>query len=235
MRACVASSYSRNSNSASLNRHIALTYRLDLFSPGFVEILAAELTFESSNWFQGTADAVRRAMRHFVQYQADYYMILAGDHLYRMDFGDLVKSHVDSGADITIAAHPVSTPDATEMGIFSFDDRGQIVGFEEKPSIERLAALHASAPTGSIASVVSPERPHVASMGIYLFSRQSLISALEQHDGIDFGREIIPQAIGGAEGSCLLLRRLLGRRRHGGVVLCSEPDAHAPRGAVQVP
>ena len=139
-------------NSASLNRHIALTYRLDLFSPGFIEILAAELTFESSDWFQGTADAVRRAMRHFVQYQADYYMILAGDHLYRMDFGDLVKSHVDSGADITIAAHPVSTPDATEMGIFSFDDGGQI-------SASRKNRLSSDSPPCAPALRLSRRRP----------------------------------------------------------------------------
>jgi glucose-1-phosphate adenylyltransferase len=183
-------------NSASLNRHIALTYRLDLFSPGFVEILAAELTPESSDWFQGTADAVRRAMRHFVQYSADYYLILAGDHLYRMDFRDLVTSHIDSGADITIAAQPVHLDEASDMGIFRFDAHGHIVGFEEKPSRERLAALTSGVPAGSDGPAGTAERPFVASMGIYLFSRRSLISTLERHDGVDFGREIIPQALG---------------------------------------
>ena len=180
-------------NSASLNRHIAQTYRLDLFSPGFVEILAAELTPESSDWFQGTADAVRRAMRHFVHSPADYYLILAGDHLYRMDYRDLIRSHIESGADVTIAAQPVTPADATQMGIFRFDRNGLIVGFEEKPSDERLAAIGSSVPDGA---GLPHGRPFVASMGIYVFSRQSLIGALEDHAGIDFGREIIPAAIG---------------------------------------
>jgi len=94
-------------NSASLNRHISQTYRMDLFSPGFVEILAAEITPENTNWFQGTADAVRKAARHFVRYDADYYLILAGDHLYRMDYSEMVDAHIDRRADITIAAQPV--------------------------------------------------------------------------------------------------------------------------------
>src|ERR671910_3764271 len=102
-------------NSASLNRHISQTYRMDVFSNGFVEILAAEQTPESSDWFQGTADAVRQAARHFTGYDADHYLILAGDHLYRMDFVDLVESHIENRADITIAAQPVSVADATQM------------------------------------------------------------------------------------------------------------------------
>ncbi len=126
-------------NSASLNRHIAQTYRLDVFSEGFVEVLAAEQTPESSDWFQGTADAVRQAARHFTGYDADHYLILAGDHLYRMDFCDLIESHIESRADITIAAQPVTPEDATQMGIFRFDTDGQIAGFEEKP--QAAAAL----------------------------------------------------------------------------------------------
>jgi glucose-1-phosphate adenylyltransferase len=102
-------------NSASLNRHVAQTYRLDMFSDGFVEILAAEQTPDSSHWFQGTADAVRQAARHFVGHDSDHYLILAGDHLYRMDFGELIDSHIESAADITIAAQPVTADDATEM------------------------------------------------------------------------------------------------------------------------
>src|SRR5882672_8556800 len=94
-------------NSASLNRHISSTYRLDTFSEGFVEILAAEQTPDNANWFQGTADAVRQAARHFVGFDADYYLILAGDHLYRMDYAELVETHVERRADITIAATPV--------------------------------------------------------------------------------------------------------------------------------
>ena len=182
-------------NSASLNRHIAQTYRLDVFSDGFVEILAAEQTPESSNWFQGTADAVRRAARHFAGYDADNYLILAGDHLYRMDFNDLLESHIEGSADITIAAQPVTAADATEMGIFLFDLDGQIVGFEEKPNATRLAEIGSSAPRGAIVGGTSAEKPFVASMGIYVFSRDVLLETLTQ-PGIDFGKEIIPKALG---------------------------------------
>ena len=133
-------------NSASLNRHIAQTYRMDLFSQGFVEILAAEQTPDNPNWYQGTADAVRQAARHFVRYDADYYLILAGDHLYRMDYGELVDAHIDRRADITIAAQPVAIDDASAMGIFRFDRSGQIVAFEEKPTRERLDEIGQSIP-----------------------------------------------------------------------------------------
>jgi glucose-1-phosphate adenylyltransferase len=182
-------------NSASLNRHIAQTYRLDVFSEGFVEILAAEQTPESSDWFQGTADAVRQAARHFTGYDADHYLILAGDHLYRMDFGALIESHIESRADITIAAQPVTPEDATQMGIFLFDRQGQIAGFEEKPQAPRLAAMKSSVPAGSTAGGVTAEKPFVASMGIYVFSRDVLLETLER-PGIDFGKEIIPKALG---------------------------------------
>jgi glucose-1-phosphate adenylyltransferase len=181
-------------NSASLNRHIAQTYRLDMFSDGFVEVLAAEQTPESLDWFQGTADAVRQAARHFTGYDAEHYLILAGDHLYRMDFGELIESHIESGADITIAAQPVTAADATEMGIFLFDDRGQIGGFEEKPTAARLAEMGTSIPRGSAAGGVTLEKPFVASMGIYVFSRDVLLEILEE-PGIDFGKEIIPKAL----------------------------------------
>jgi glucose-1-phosphate adenylyltransferase len=182
-------------NSASLNRHVAQTYRLDMFSEGFVEVLAAEQTPESSDWFQGTADAVRQGARHFAGYDADHYLILAGDHLYRMDFNEMIDSHIESGADITIAAQPVTPANATEMGIFLFDDRGQIGGFEEKPTAARLAAMGSSIPHGTTAGGVTPDKPFVASMGIYVFSREVLLEILEQ-PGIDFGKEIIPKALG---------------------------------------
>ena len=182
-------------NSASLNRHIAQTYRLDVFSDGFVEVLAAEQTPESLDWFQGTADAVRQAARHFAGYDAGHYLILAGDHLYRMDFCEMIDAHIESGADITIAAQPVTADDATEMGIFLFDDRGQIGGFEEKPTPGRLAEMGTSIPRGSAAGGVTPEKPFVASMGIYVFSRDMLLEILEE-PGIDFGKEIIPRALG---------------------------------------
>jgi glucose-1-phosphate adenylyltransferase len=181
-------------NSASLNRHIAQTYRLDVFSDGFVEVLAAEQTPESSDWFQGTADAVRQAARHFAGYDADNYLILAGDHLYRMDFCDLIDSHVEGRADITIAAQPVTPADATQMGIFLFDQEGQIAGFEEKPNEQRLREMGSSTPKGSVAGGTTAEKPFVASMGIYVFSRDALLEALNQ-PGIDFGKEIIPKSL----------------------------------------
>ena len=182
-------------NSASLNRHVAQTYRLDLFSEGFVEVLAAEQTPESSNWFQGTADAVRQAARHFRGYDADYFLILAGDHLYRMDFCELIESHIETAADITIAAQPMASGDATQMGILRFDDLGRIVGFEEKPKAERLAEIGGSIPRGSTIGGTSPDKPFLASMGIYVFSRDVLLDILDE-PGVDFGKEIIPGALG---------------------------------------
>ena len=183
-------------NSASLNRHIAETYRLDWFSEGFVNILAAEQTPDNANWFQGTADAVRRAVPHFSEYEARYYLILAGDHLYRMDFTQLVQSHVDAKADITIAAQPVLTADAPEMGIFRFAADGQIVGFEEKPHAARLAEIGSSLPPGATFMTPDTDKPFVASLGIYVFSREVLLRVLHEHAShVDFGREVIPAAL----------------------------------------
>jgi glucose-1-phosphate adenylyltransferase len=182
-------------NSASLNRHIAQTYRLDMFSDGFVEVLAAEQTPENAEWFQGTADAVRQAARHFIGYDAEYFLILAGDHLYRMDFCELIESHIEDGADITIAAQPVTPDEATQMGIFRFDAEGHIVGFEEKPDAARLNEMGSSIPRGSTAGGTTAEKPFVASMGIYVFSRDVLLDIL-QKPGIDFGKEVIPTALG---------------------------------------
>jgi glucose-1-phosphate adenylyltransferase len=183
-------------NSASLNRHIAQTYRMDLFSGGFVEVLAAEQTPEGETWFQGTADAVRQAARHFRDVEAEYYLILAGDHVYRMDFAELVETHIERDADITIAAQPVSAEDATQMGIFRFDATGHIAGFEEKPRAERLTQMGSSAPSHSPAGLLTADKPFVASMGIYVFSREVLYDILARDRAVDFGREIIPHALG---------------------------------------
>ena len=182
-------------NSASLNRHIGQTYRMDLFSPGFVEILAAEITPENTNWFQGTADAVRKAARHVVRYDADYYLILAGDHLYRMNYSEMVEEHIDRRSDITIAAQPCSAEDATSMGIFRFDREGQIVAFEEKPNAARLAEIGQSIPKGSVTAGYTPEKPFLASMGVYVFSRDVLMDLLAASNAADFGREVIPSAL----------------------------------------
>jgi glucose-1-phosphate adenylyltransferase len=182
-------------NSASLNRHISQSYRMDLFSNGFVEILAAEQTPDSQSWFQGTADAVRQAARHFVRYDADYYLILAGDHLYRMDYGEMIDAHVDRRADVTIAAQPVGVADATQMGIFRFDREGQIVAFEEKPNETRLAEIGQSIPRGAVFAANTADKPYVASMGVYVFSRDVLLDILTAGSAKDFGREIIPSAL----------------------------------------
>lgn len=183
-------------NSASLNRHVTSTYRMDQYSRGFVEILAAEQTPQSTSWFQGTADAVRKARRHFVQHDADYYLILAGDHLYRMDYAELLEAHLDRQADVTIAALPVDAEEATGMGIFTFDSQGRIAAFEEKPYLERLAVMQSGASTTSGFLAADAARPFIASMGIYLFTRDALLELLEQEPGIDFGRELIPAALG---------------------------------------
>ena len=175
-------------NSASLNQHIAQSYHMDPFSRGFVEIIAAEQTPDNANWFQGTADAVRQAARHFSRHEADYYLILAGDHLYRMDYRRLLDSHIDQKADITVAALPVTPDDAPGMGLFLFDSRGRIAGFEEKPNAARLAEIQGSLPPG--------EKPFTGSMGIYVFTRDVLLSLLQNTQATDFGREVIPAALG---------------------------------------
>jgi glucose-1-phosphate adenylyltransferase len=193
-------------NSASLNRHISSTYRMDLFSGGFVDILTAEQTPDNPNWFQGTADAVRQAARHFMYHDAEYYLILAGDHLYRMDYAAMIDEHVERHADITIAAQPVTPEDAPAMGIFRFDQQGQIVGFEEKPNAERLKSIGSSVPPGSRFLLPSSDKPFVASMGIYVFTRDVLLDALERHSGVDFGHEIIPAALGSRRVNAYLFR-----------------------------
>src|SRR5262249_23206838 len=128
-------------------------------------------------------------------YDADYYLILAGDQLYRMNYSDLVDAHADGKADITIAAQPVTAEEATGMGIFQFDRRGQIVAFEEKPKPERLAEIGRSIPSSAIVSGHAADKPFIASMGIYVFSREVLFTMLSGSDATDFGREVIPAAL----------------------------------------
>jgi len=182
-------------NSASLNRHISNTYRLDRFSGGFVDILAAEQTPDNPHWYQGTADAVRQALRHITQHDAAYYLILAGDHLYRMNYAELIEAHKAACADITIAAQPIDPETATQMGIFRFDTAGRIVAFEEKPKTVRLAAIGRSIPPGATFAQHSDEQPFTASMGVYVFSRAVMLDLLEREAGHDFGRELIPAAL----------------------------------------
>lgn len=178
-------------NSESLNRHIAQTYRFDRFTNGFVSILAAEQTYESVSWFQGTADAVRKSMIHILSLQPDLVLILSGDQLYRMNFLDFIGHFSDTSSDICIASKPVPRDEASGLGIIQVDSAGEIMGFHEKPSPERLSGLESSS------EWVPDDQPFLGSMGIYLFKPKVLSDLLTQnpeHD--DFGKEIIPCALG---------------------------------------
>ncbi|MFI4874529.1 MAG: glucose-1-phosphate adenylyltransferase [Blastopirellula sp. JB062] len=183
--------------SVSLHRHIRQTYRFDNFRGGFVELLAAQQTGnESTDWYQGTADAVRKNLKYIQQYGTDYVLILAGDQLYRMDYRKMLETHIQSGADVTIAGIPVTREDAGSLGIMRLDDSGRVVGFVEKPQTEEDLDLVRMAPDKLEAlGVKSQGRDCLASMGIYLFNRDTLVDVLEKTDYEDFGREIFPAAI----------------------------------------
>lgn len=172
-------------NSASLHRHIWNTYRRDNFTPGWVQILAAEQTPQSHDWYQGTADAVRKQLVEIREAGAKYTVVLAGDHLYRMDYSKFVQYHVDNGADITIAVQPVGRDVVSGLGILKLDENGRIIRFVEKPPLDQADDLKSGA---------DPDKPFMASMGIYVFETRVLFELLEA-PGDDFGGEIIPTAI----------------------------------------
>lgn len=181
--------------SASLNRHVSGTYRFDPFSGGFVEILAAEQTEESTDWYQGTADAVRKQLRRFLSRGAECILVLSGDQLYVMDFRKILAAHVASRADITIAATPVPESEVTGFGILQVDGSGTVTDFVEKPRdvsvLGRLALNERMLETHGVAR----DRRYLASMGIYVFRPDALVRVLEEPTQIDFGREVIPRAI----------------------------------------
>ncbi|SFI71870.1 glucose-1-phosphate adenylyltransferase [Kaistella treverensis] len=179
-------------NSASLNSHIKNSFHFDIFSKGFVDILAAEQNVENDQWYQGTADAVRQSMKHLDKYEYDYILILSGDQLYQMDFREMIDFHCHNKADITIATIPVNGQDATGFGILKSDDDGNITSFIEKPSEDVLHEWK---------SEVSEEnkikgKEYLASMGIYVFSKAVLKTMFERDPGDDFGGELIPNGIG---------------------------------------
>jgi glucose-1-phosphate adenylyltransferase len=181
--------------SASLNRHISTTYRFDVFSQGFVEILAAEQTEESSDWYQGTADAVRKQMQRFLSREWDYILILSGDHLYKMDYRPFIASHIESRAEITVGVVPVSRQDAPGFGILRME-KGWIVEFVEKPKEDPvLDRIQLDDQTARRAGIHDPSRRFLASMGIYVFNRESLAAVLAESRAYDFGREVIPEAL----------------------------------------
>ncbi len=183
--------------SASLNSHVASTYRFDSFSRGFVSILAAEQTAKGGTWFQGTADAVRQAWVHINSRPSEHILILSGDHIYRMDYDAFSKAHNKSGADISIAVQPVTREEAPELGILKTDANGRIVKFVEKPkTAEALEAMRCDTTTFGLSKEEAEKRPFLASMGVYLFNTpvmdESLHRDVSQHD---FGKNIVPQAI----------------------------------------
>ena len=180
-------------NSASLNKHIKNTYQFSGFSNGFVDILAAEQTPDSANWFQGTADAVRQSLKHIEKNEFDYVLILSGDQLYQMDFAEMINKHTNSGADISIATIPVGAREATEFGILKTDSDNKITSFIEKPAAALLPAWISD--TGEDMQLM--QRNYLASMGIYIFNRKILFELLasEKKEATDFGKEIIPDAI----------------------------------------
>ena len=183
-------------NSVSLHRHIRQSYVFDRFDGGFVEILAAQQTIVGSDWYQGTADAVRKNLRYLQQDGIEYVLILSGDQLYRMDFREMLKTHRESKADVTIAALPVHSEQAKSFGIMRIDDTGRVAGFLEKPQTEEDLALVRTAPEWLDShGIASRGRDCLASMGIYLFNRDTLVELLSKSDYEDFGREVFPMAI----------------------------------------
>ncbi len=174
-------------NSVSLHRHIFQTYVFDRFSGGFVQILAAEQTPHSSDWYQGTADAVRKQTMEIHSTRAKDVLILSGDHLYRMDYQPFAEMHWLKDADVTIAVQPVAARDAHRFGILKSDPNGRITTFAEKPRTE--------AEMENLASIPGSEKPYMASMGIYLFTEQFLQRVMAETDHVDFGKHIIPYAI----------------------------------------
>jgi glucose-1-phosphate adenylyltransferase len=174
-------------NSVSLHRHISQTYQFGLFSNGWVQILAAEQTASSVDWYQGTADALRKQRTELETVAPQDFLILSGDHLYRMDYDSFVRAHREADADVTVAVLPVSRRDASRFGIVETDAERRIVKFHEKPKDEALLDRLGTYPDA--------ERPYLGSMGVYVFRAQSLYQLLDANPGPDFGKDIIPASL----------------------------------------
>jgi glucose-1-phosphate adenylyltransferase len=182
-------------NSVSLHRHIRRTYAFDHFNQGFVEILAAQQTLDTADWYQGTADAVRQNLRYIDQAEYQYVLVLSGDQLYRMDYRQMIAAHEQSGADVTIAGIPVDRQTARSMGLMRVDESGRVAGFLEKPQTDKEIDIVRMDPAWIDArGLESRGRDCLASMGIYLFNRETLVRLLTKTDYHDFGREIFPAA-----------------------------------------
>ena len=182
-------------NSASLHRHVSQSYKFDHFTRGFVEVLAAEQTLSDSSWFQGTADAVRKHMGHFLNHRFDYILILSGDQLYNMNFHQVLTQHIRNQAELTVATIPVNREAVTDFGIMKIDEEHRIREFVEKPKEkEVIDSLKLSDATCQDLRIHATDEQFLASMGIYVFNRDVLINLLE-NDHADFGKHIIPEAI----------------------------------------
>lgn len=176
-------------NSVSLHRHISQTYKFDVFHPGWVNIWAAEQTIESRDWYQGTADAVRKQLIEIKSARVPYVLILAGDHLYRMNYAQMAAFHWEKNADITVAVQPVCQEDASRFGILKIDDQKRIVRFAEKPQDAKTME--------EMVSLKDKQKPYLGSMGIYLFKTEVLFKLLKGSTFEDFGKNVIPASIGG--------------------------------------
>ncbi|MDT7688421.1 MAG: glucose-phosphate adenylyltransferase [Acidobacteriota bacterium] len=183
-------------NSASLNKHIATTYRFSQFSNGFVEILAAEQTPQNPQWFQGTADAVRQVLPHISAWGIDTLLILSGDHLYRMDYRRFIARHFETDADVTISVIPFVREQAEDFGLMKMEPTGRIVEFREKPKGQALEEMRMDTTAFGLSTEEAARRPFLASMGIYVFKYQWLIELLARDPTwMDFGKQVIPAAI----------------------------------------
>ena len=182
-------------NSASLNRHIARTYNFTGFTEGFVEVLAAQQTLENPNWFQGTADAVRQYLWLLEEWNVDEYLILSGDHLYRMDYRHFIQRHRETGADITLSVIPIDERRASDFGLMKIDDSGRVIDFSEKPKGEALIKMRVDTSVLGLSKEQAQQQPYIASMGIYVFKKEVLFKLLKEGlERTDFGKEIIPDA-----------------------------------------
>jgi len=182
-------------NSASLNRHITRTYGMAGFSQGFVEVLAAQQTLESPSWFEGTADAVRKYLWLFEEWDVDQYLILSGDHLYRMNYADFIQRHRETKADITLSVVPVDESRASDFGLMKIDNNGLVMSFSEKPKGDALKAMQVNTTVLGLPVEKAKEFRYIASMGIYVFERQVLLDLLKAApDQTDFGKEILPSS-----------------------------------------
>jgi glucose-1-phosphate adenylyltransferase len=182
-------------NSASLNRHIARTYTFSGFNEGFVEVLAAQQTPENPNWFQGTADAVRQYIWLLQEWNVDEFLILSGDHLYRMDYRLFVQRHRETGADITLSVIPMDDRRASDFGLMKIDQSGRVIDFSEKPKGDALYNMRVDTSLLGLTPEQAQQQPYIASMGIYVFKKDVLIKLLKESlESTDFGKEIIPDA-----------------------------------------